>query len=121
MSALAGTTVLVVDDNPDINEMVCEALGFEGATTIASPGLMDARTAVDDCGQLDLVVCDVQLADGSGLDLIPSLRDRFDETAVIMISGRPLDVADLPDRVQFLAKPFTLREIVAAAVASVAA
>ena len=68
-------------------------------------------------GQFDLIVLDVMLPDGSGLDICRSLRDRKPHVPVILLTALKEDV----DRIiglelgadDYLAKPFNPRELTA--------
>jgi PAS domain S-box-containing protein len=66
--------VLHVDDDPDILAVVSSAFeGRAGITSVSS--LESARAALAQNG-FDLVILDLGLADGSGLELLPQLRHR---------------------------------------------
>ncbi|MGA8839144.1 MAG: response regulator, partial [Candidatus Aquilonibacter sp.] len=68
-------TILIVEDEPQIGEVLAEYLRAEGfaaqvCTTVAEAGaaLAGARP--------DLMLLDVTLPDGSGLDILRDVRDR---------------------------------------------
>lgn len=106
--------VLIVDDDP----MLCEALalavqqmGFEAETAgTVKDGLLTARS-----GDFDVVVLDVRLPDGSGLDSLPGFQDSPSAPEVIILTGAgDPDGAELAIRNgawSYIAKPPTLNTI----------
>jgi DNA-binding response OmpR family regulator len=103
--------VLVVDDEPDVLDAVCDALARHGFVTLSATTLSEARRRL---GEADLVLLDLGLPDGDGLD---ACREVASQVPVIIISAR----GDEADRVvalelgadDYLAKPFSTRELVA--------
>ena len=95
----AGRRILLVDDS-DIFRVTLRAVledgGFEvsEATTVA-----ECRSMLDGA-RADLVVLDVELSDGSGLDLIPAVRAALPASRVVVLSGGDhLTVTDQADLV----------------------
>lgn len=115
--------VLVVEDDPSINEIVCGALGSEGhACTPAFSGT-EARLLLESEPPFDLLVCDLMLPGLTGRDLIAGLRagglpsHTPADVPVIVISAR----TEVCDRIEllrcgaddYLVKPFDLDELIA--------
>ncbi len=109
------TTVLVVDDEPIVREVVVRYLQREGYTTLeASDGEL-ARIMLE--GQKpDLVVLDVMLPGTDGLELCRWIRSRS-ELPVILLTAR----GEEADRIvglelgadDYVTKPFSPRELAA--------
>ncbi len=107
--------ILVVDDDPEIRELLGEYLEKNGckATVVADGKGMWAALAR---GKVDLIVLDVMLPGEDGLALCRKLRAHSD-TPVIMLTAR----GEETDRVvgleigadDYLAKPFSARELLA--------
>ncbi|MEU4609938.1 response regulator transcription factor [Streptomyces umbrinus] len=105
----------LIEDDPDFALMCRTYLEREGFSVSWA---MDARAgkAVIHDGGIDLVVLDLGLPDGSGLELLRALRSTS-RLPVIVVSGR----GDETDRVagleigadDYLVKPFSQRELVA--------
>jgi len=79
-------SILIVDDEPEVRESLEELLGAEGYT------LDSAATAAEglkrlDAGAYDLALVDVNLPDGSGLDVLKNLKQESPDTSVIMITA----------------------------------
>ena len=107
--------VLVVDDEARIREVVQYALEREGFRVHAAADAREARFLLTQ-RTFDLIVLDVMLPDGDGLELCRELRQR-QRTPVLFLSAR----SDEIDRIlglelggdDYVAKPFSPRELVA--------
>jgi two-component system catabolic regulation response regulator CreB len=105
-----------VEDEPAIAESVAYALKREGFETRTAQSLNEAWQY---CLDVQLIVLDLMLPDGSGFDLIERLRTKPNCPAIIVLSSRDSEA----DRVQaleggaddYVTKPFSPREIVARA------
>ena len=73
--------ILVVEDDRDIREMVCQSLQQSDLHTIGCPDIQDAKQAIKKHGP-DCLVVDWMLPDGSGVDLIRWIRkqDHYQQT-----------------------------------------
>jgi two-component system, OmpR family, alkaline phosphatase synthesis response regulator PhoP len=112
----AMSTILVVDDEPHIREVVGSYLVREGhEVRYASDGDAALASALDD--EPDLIVLDVMLPGRSGFDVLRELRTAGRRSAVILLTARD----DVIDRVagleigadDYVTKPFEPRELVA--------
>src|ERR1051325_6536432 len=109
------TTVLVVDDETNLVELVKGYLEREGFVVAAA---FDGPTAVDAARTLrpDLVVLDLMLPGFDGLEVCRRLR-QFTDAYVLMLTARAEEI----DRIvglevgadDYLTKPFSPRELVA--------
>jgi two-component system response regulator RegX3 len=104
--------VLVVDDEPSYVDALEVGLGAEGFTILVARTLRDAREQLAR-GPVDLVLLDVMLPDGSGIDFCRGLAS----PPVIMVSARSaeLDVVLGLEigAADYVTKPYRLRELVA--------
>ena len=112
----AMSTILVVDDEPHIREVVGSYLVREGhEVRYACDGDAALASALDD--EPDLIVLDVMLPGRSGFDVLRELRTAGRRSAVILLTARD----DVIDRVagleigadDYVTKPFEPRELVA--------
>jgi len=112
----AVSSILVVDDEPHIREIVGSYLAREGhEVTYAADGDEALEAALD--REPDLIVLDVMLPGRSGFDVLRELRAAGRRPAVIMLTARD----DVIDRVagleigadDYVTKPFEPRELVA--------
>jgi two-component system NtrC family response regulator len=79
--------LLIIDDEEQSRQMLKTLLGREGYTTAVA---RDCRTgwAAMEQEEFEVVLLDVNLPDGSGLDLLPQIRERSSPPEVIIITGR---------------------------------
>ena len=82
--------VLLVDDHADTNRSLMLLLGRRGYKVQSATSLAEARTLCD-LETFDVLVCDMNLPDGSGLDLLPQLADRPPRLGGIIVSGYNTD------------------------------
>jgi response regulator RpfG family c-di-GMP phosphodiesterase len=108
--------VLIVDDEPDIREMLCDLLGFDYDCS-AVPSAEDALALLRD-SKFHLVVSDITMGRMSGLQMIPHVLAKSPDTVVVMISGmQTIESAIEALRLgafDYIMKPFDLRQVEAA-------
>src|SRR3954471_10552836 len=77
--------LLIVDDDPEALEWLTELAKGEGCTVSAADSLRAARIHMSRL-QPDVLLTDLQLPDGRGVDLVSDLESR-DSTQLVMITG----------------------------------
>lgn len=108
--------ILIVDDDPEIRSLLGRYLGSQGFRVSAASNRAECESRLS-ISEPDLVVLDVMLPDGSGLDICRGLQDRRPRLPVILLTALKEDV----DRIvgleigadDYLGKPFNPRELVA--------
>lgn len=85
-------TVLVVDDTDAVRERLVELVAsVTGVGQVwQADGFYAARRVLATC-RPDLVVLDIRLRDGSGVGLLPSLREAGRSPVVTMLTSFPLE------------------------------
>ena len=78
--------ILVIDDDRIILDSLCEFLSLEGFQTTGAETLRGALTELRN-GHYCLVITDVNLPDGDGLELLDVVRKDYPQTVVIVITG----------------------------------
>jgi two-component system cell cycle sensor histidine kinase/response regulator CckA len=111
-SARGSETVLLVEDEDSVRELVQELLQAVGYQVLSAARPADALRLADDyAGPLHLLVTDVVMPQMSGPDLAHRLRGMRPQLKVLYLSGySPGMVADrgvLEDGAMFLQKPFS--------------
>lgn len=107
---MARGTVLVVDDEPSILGTLKKALSLEGYSVDLAGGVVLAEERIAK-KSYDIVLLDVALPDGDGLDLLGRLRSSGSDVQVIMMSGHgTIDAAVRATKLgalDFLEKPLS--------------
>jgi len=108
-------SVLLVDDDPELTEMLAQYLNSEGmATTVVHDGESGVREAL--CGTHDLVVLDIMLPGLSGIEVLHRLRHRS-QLPVLLLTARGDDIERIAGLEQgaddYVPKPCTPGELVA--------
>lgn len=106
--------IAVVDDNPDIRNMLSETLTEAGFGTQCFARAADFERSLNQKTP-DVCVVDLGLPDKDGLSIVAALAGSH--TAILVISGR----STLQDKIvglelgadDYLAKPFEVREVIA--------
>jgi CheY-like chemotaxis protein len=108
-------TILVVDDEPSIRQLVAEVLDDEGYGTVMAS---DGQEALDALGlhEIQLVISDVMMPRMGGVELLRGIRARGDlrSLPVILISAASYPSLAGLESVTFLQKPFDLQALVEA-------
>ena len=80
------STILVIDDEPNILTTVRRALEIEGFhVEVAGNGALGLAKVAE--ADIDLVLLDVMMPGESGLEILPKIRVASPETIVVMMSG----------------------------------
>jgi len=111
-----GPRVLVVDDEPNITELVAMALRYEGFSVKTAATGRAAITAVSQFSPA-LVILDVMLPDIDGLEVLRRLNSGGNKVPIIFLTAR--DATD--DKVHgltiggddYVTKPFSVEELMA--------
>lgn len=114
-NVISSATILVVDDDLRIRELLRDSLRAEGFSVLeagTSEELYERLNTED----IDLITMDVLLDRENGLDLVRDIRRRSD-IPIILVSGR----VELIDTVvglevgadDYITKPFPIRELIA--------
>lgn len=117
MAAETGTgksTVLVVDDEPQIQAVCRQALERAGHDVTTAADGAEALQALAH-GHFDAAVIDIVLPDASGLELLRTIRQHDPETVVVLVTGfASLDSAMEAVRLgayEYLRKPFRAADL----------
>jgi DNA-binding response OmpR family regulator len=105
---------LLVEDESELAGLIGREVQSQGLSVDVVPTMAEARAALL-VGTWAIVLLDRRLPDGDGLRVIPEIRTRHPEAAVLVISA----LGDVPDRVtgldagadDYLGKPFHTDEL----------
>ncbi|HEY9200555.1 MAG TPA: phosphate regulon transcriptional regulator PhoB [Gammaproteobacteria bacterium] len=107
-------SILIVEDDPDIQDMLNYSLLPEGYTLYSAMTVREGWDIIDK-KSVDLVLLDWMLPDNSGIDLLHRIRKYHSALPVIMITAK----AEEEDRIlgldvgadDYITKPFSVREL----------
>ena len=113
---LENVTVLVVDDEESLADLVAMALRYEG-WTVSVAHTVSGAVRVAKKATPDIAVLDIMLPDGDGIGLMKKLRETTPKLPVLFLTAKDA----VEDRVQgltaggddYITKPFSLEELVA--------
>src|SRR5258708_25603252 len=122
MSTVAGerqqpsTKLLVVEDEPNILELLAASLRYAACEVVTAAGGSEA-VQVAQRHRPDLIVLDVMLPDMDGFDVLHRLRGGGTRTPVLFLTARD----STEDKVRgltlggddYVTKPFSLEEVIA--------
>lgn len=114
---MAGETLLVVDDDPFMRELLLESLTEAGYAVIAA---RDGRQALDRLNrdEFQIALVDLSLPDMDGMEVVDSLLDGVPNAQIIIMTGYP-SIASAIEALRrgaqdYLIKPFKVPEVHAA-------
>ena len=101
--------ILVVEDDPNLREAVCDTLELAGQSVVSAPGGVEALKLLE-AQPVSIVVSDVRMMPMDGISLLKEIRSRFPHLPVVLMTA----FADVDRAVEamrsgacdFLLKPF---------------
>ena len=106
--------VLVVDDEPDIRELIDLTLARMGLATECVGSVAEANAALE-AGDFQLCLTDMRLPDGDGLEIVRSITEHYPQTPVAVItaygSAENAVAALKAGAFDYLAKPVGLEQL----------
>ena len=111
----AAARILIVEDDSDVAQRAAELAARHGCEAIVAPTLAAARARLADAS-MDLILLDLHLPDGSGVDLLQDI-DLAQQGRIVVLTGDPsLDSARraaAEPLVEYLLKPLSTEQLVA--------
>ncbi len=109
-------TILIVDDEPDVREVLEEYFVAHGYAAIGAESASAAR-AIAAAQPVDLALVDIHMPGEDGLSLARHLRERYAKIAIVMLTS----AGTVVDRIvglemgadDYVPKPFDPRELLA--------
>jgi CheY-like chemotaxis protein len=111
-----GARILVVDDEPEVKELVAEVLETRGGYAVTTVSSAEEALAAMTQRAFDLVISDLHLSGSSGTTLAADIAREYPPLArrVILLTGDP---SRLDGAVPYLQKPFGVDEMLRAVAA----
>lgn len=106
-------TILVVDDDGMLRDLIVDALDDLGYTVLKAHDGPSALDVLRGSTKIDVVFSDVSMPNGmSGVELATQIRQLRPEIRLILASGFAKgQIADIPQDVVFLPKPYRVRQL----------
>jgi CheY-like chemotaxis protein len=109
-----GKSVLCVDDDPGIRDLLKEFISSLGHRVITAVDGIDALEKLAD-GHFDIVVTDINMPRMDGIELIKRIKTEFDDVDIIVITAYAMtykytDIIALGAS-DFISKPFNIDEL----------
>lgn len=109
-------TILLVEDEPAILQLTSTMLTEQGYTVLTAKAAAEAiQLAHEHAGDISLLITDVIMPEMNGRDLAASLHSVYPNMKCLFMSGYTSDVIAhhgvLDEGMQFLQKPFSLKDI----------
>jgi signal transduction histidine kinase/DNA-binding response OmpR family regulator len=114
--SIPGSKILVIDDDRDYNEGICESLELDGFITASAYDAKTAQQLIKDFAA-DIALIDVHLGPDNGIELISDIRRIRPDTLCVMVTGQ----ADVDSAIQavkkgaydYLRKPTNMEDLLA--------
>jgi len=109
--------ILIIEDEPDIRETLVYNLSREGYDILSASSLLEARSQIES-NTFSLILLDLMLPDGSGLDLCREIKsDKYKSSIPIIILTAKDDEVDKVVGFElgaddYVTKPFSVRELI---------
>jgi len=108
-------TILIVDDENDIRELLKDFLEDEGFRCHTAANAFEALEAYQRLGDVALIMSDIRMPGKSGLDLLTEIKALDEDVIIVMISA----VKDIESAItamsngayDYVSKPFKLNEV----------
>jgi len=112
---LRNKTVLVVDDELDLREIVASELEFMGARVFQAENILKAQNILNE-QEIDLVISDIRMPGGTGIDLLETIKahDRPCPPVILITGFADITLEDAFDKgaEALISKPFKLDDLI---------
>jgi DNA-binding NtrC family response regulator len=92
---MAVGNILLIDDEEKLRALLSRITRLEGFT-IFEAGSLKSGMKLMEKESIDVVLCDVKLPDGTGVDFVTAIKQRFPATEIILLTA----YGNIPDGVQ---------------------
>ncbi len=111
--------ILVVDDEQTLRAALFRIFSRRNYQVITTGNIREAESVITANSELELAIVDVKLPDGDGIELLTTLKQKYNNIPVIVLTGfASIDVAVKATKkgaFHFMTKPFNIEELVSIA------
>lgn len=109
---------LILDDEPSVRDILGRMLGMMGYDTVTSGTIEDALRAIETESEFDIVLTDLHLGEGTGIDMLQALKQKAPLTVKLVVSGYASKETAIEclrhGAFDFVEKPFAFSQLTAA-------
>ncbi len=114
MSSPTQPTVLVVEDEADLRQLIAESLSADGFEVAQAPDAADAIERLKNFAY-DALVVDLRLPDADGMEVLDAALARYPDILAVMVTGfggvTEAVTAMKRGAIDFLIKPFQIAQL----------
>ena len=78
--------ILIVDDEEQLRKLLTRIISLEGFI-VAEAGTLKAATDILKHQPIDVVLCDVRLPDGNGVEFVKTVKHNFPSLEIILLTA----------------------------------
>jgi DNA-binding NtrC family response regulator len=79
-------TILLIDDEEKLRSLLSRIIRLEGFTVLEAAGIKAGQKILEK-DDVDVVLCDVKLPDGSGVDFVQTIKPKFPVVEVLLMTA----------------------------------
>ncbi len=87
--------ILIIDDADKLRTLLSRIISLEGFEVLQANDCNSGLKKIEQ-NEIDVILCDVKLPDGSGVDLVKKIKERYPYIEVILLTA----YGNIPDGVQ---------------------
>ena len=80
------STILIIDDEQKLRSLLTRIITLEGFTVIEA-GTLKAGLKIIEHEQVDVILCDVKLPDGNGVEFVKEIKSKFPLVEIILLTA----------------------------------
>jgi two-component system, NtrC family, response regulator len=88
-------TILIIDDEVKLRELLAKIIKLEGFEVLLAQDIKSGLKKLEQY-PVDIVICDVKLPDGSGVDLVKNIHEKYPVAETILLTA----YGNIPDGIQ---------------------
>lgn len=79
-------TILIIDDEEKIRSLLSRIISLEGFEVFQAADLKKGLQRLE-ISEVDVVICDVKLPDGSGVEFVKIIKEKYPSTEIILLTA----------------------------------
>jgi two-component system, NtrC family, response regulator len=88
-------TILIIDDEEKLRSLLARIITLEGFEVLQAPDGKNGLRKLEE-HSVDVVICDVKLPDGSGIDMLKIIKEKYPTVEIILLTA----YGNIPDSVR---------------------